>query len=376
MGSCLKLDIYIVVCASLALLSAGLIASNFLLAPMLRFIRAARGTNAALLPRTVSSISIIVPAYNEEHNIENKIDTLRLALQRVDVEVEVIIGSDGSKDRTVEIIKARLKDADLQNWRLLEFVNEGKCSTLNKLVAAARGEIIISTDADIPLPENSIELVVSAFRANTRLGCLSCIPWFEGMNIGSQKTYWSIEDQIRRSESALGRLIVVTGMLYAYRRELFEKIPDGVMADDLWVPLNVLIKGYESVQVEDLRVPYEKTDEQTEIVRRKRVIVGGMDVVRRLWSQLVSTPSLLFLVLFHKINRWALPVWLCLFLAAVAVLIPWIIVGYLAGAVFVYWYLGRERFFRFGYAAISPVLSFAEVLGKTDFARWEHTRKH
>ena len=150
----------------------------------------------------------------------------------------------------------------------------------------------------------------------------------------------------------------------------------GVMADDLWVPLNVLIKGYESVQVEDLRVPYEKTDEQTEIVRRKRVIVGGMDVVRRLWSQLISSPSLLLLVLFHKVNRWALPVWLGLFLAAVAVLMPWIIVGYLAGAVLAYWHLGHERFFRFGYAVISPMLSFAEVFSKTDFARWEHTRKH
>jgi hypothetical protein len=240
----------------------------------------------------------------------------------------------------------------------------------------ASGSVIISTDADIPLPAESIELVVRAFQSDDRLGCLSCIPWFEGLDIGSQKSYWSIEDQIRRAESGLGKLIVVTGMLYAYRKELFVEIPDGVMADDLWIPLNVLLQGYDSIQVDELRVPYEKTDEKTEIMRRKRVIVGGMDVVRRLLPALAASPALLALVLFHKVNRWALPVWLTLLFVAIGGLWPWVIILYFLGAIVSFCGLGKHRFSSLAFTVFSPILAFGEIMRKKDFARWEHTRTH
>jgi glycosyltransferase involved in cell wall biosynthesis len=368
-------DHFTITCSLLALFSFGLLACNFLLAPILRLMWHLSRCGKENTPCPLHSISIIVPAYNEENNIETKIDTLRHALQHVDVEAEVIIGLDGCTDRTAEIVAARLQEINSPSWRLLEFSNEGKCCTLNKLVDAACGEVIISTDADIPVPENAIELVVRAFQSNARLGCISCIPGFGGLNIGSQKSYWRIEDQIRRAESELGRLIVVTGMLYAYKRELFEEIPKGVMADDLWIPLNVLLKGHESVQGEDLLVPYEKTDEETEIMRRNRVIVGGMDVVRRLRQKILKSPSLFLLVTFHKVNRWAMPLWLFTFLGALVALWHWFMIGYIFLAGCAFCFLGKKRFYSLAYAGITPLIAFAEVMRKKDFARWEHTRK-
>lgn len=371
----MKIDAYTLFFGVVVLLSFCSLVSNVLLASVLRLLSVMAGHGKSVVPSLVRSVSIVVPAYNEEKNIGIKIDTLLRALRNITVDVEVLIGSDGSTDRTGQIVSERIKDIHSSSWKLLEFPNEGKCSTLNKLVKAARGEIIISTDADIPVPENAIEVIIRAFQSNTRLGCLSCIPWFENLNIGSQKSYWNIEDQIRRSESALGCLIVVTGMVYAYKKEAFEPIPSGVMADDLWIPLNVLLKGYESTQIEELRVPYEKTDEGLEIQRRKRVIVGGMDVVRRLWPRLITSPAVLLLVMFHKVNRWALPIWLLLFLVGLACLFPWVFLCYVLGAVVLYFYLGGKRFFSLAYAGITPVLSFAEFIKKKDFARWEHTRQ-
>lgn len=352
-----------------------MLAANFLIAPLLNI--ASRLLPAKTKqPAASISFSIIIPAYNEEKNIASKIETVACALKRVTAEVEIIIGSDGSTDRTVEIASTLLNEMKDPRWRLVEFPNEGKCKTINKLVALVQGEIIISTDADIPLPENSLELVVRAFQANTRLGCLSCIPCFKGLDIGSQKSYWSIEDRIRSGESDLGKLIVVTGMLYAYRKDLFRDIPDGVMADDLWIPLNVLLKKYECRNSAELLIPYEKTDEEVEILRRKRVIVGGMDVVRRLLPEILNSPGLLILVFFHKVNRWALPFWFMLLLVALVGLWPWIMVFYMVSALLAFAVLGAERFNRLAYAGISPILSFVEVLRSRDFAKWEHTRKH
>ncbi len=352
------------------------IISNILVAPVLSLIHATFSHESQFHPCQINSISIVIPAYNEEKSILNKIETVINSLQGIDLDVEVIIGSDGSTDRTIEIATMLLQEMNDPRWQLAEFTNEGKCKTLNKLVALARGEVIISTDADIPLPADSVGLAVQAFQSNPRLGCLSCIPCFEGLDIGNQKSYWRMEDKIRRAESDLGKLIVVTGMFYAYRRELFEEIPDGVMADDLWVPLNVLLKGFDSVQIDGLLIPYEKTDEETEVMRRKRVIVGGMDVVRRLWLPLVKSPALFCLVVFHKVNRWALPLWLLLLLCSIVGLWPWFaILGFL-GTGLMFNVLGKKKFSTLAYAGVSPILAFGEVVLKKDFARWEHTRKH
>jgi len=372
----LQVDIKEMLSIGCTLLSCLNVVGLFVFAPILKLIGNISGREQSNSTFQINSVSVIVPAYNEEGSIAKKIETLAIALHHIDLNVEVIIGSDGSTDRTVEVTTLCLQKMNDTRWRLVEFPNEGKCKTLNKLVELACGDVIISTDADIPLPADSIELAVRAFQSNSMLGCLSCVPCFKGLNIGSQKSYWNIEDQIRTAESELGKLIVVTGMFYAYRKALFVEIPDGVMADDLWIPLNVLFNGFESVQVDKLRVPYEKTDEKNEVIRRKRVVAGGMDVVRRLWPQLVKSPSLLALVFFHKVNRWALPVWIMLLLCSLAGLWHWVILLYLVGVIVLFFVLGKMKFSTLVFAVFSPVLAFVDVLRSNDFARWEHTRKH
>lgn len=365
------ISIYLMSWIILALVSLTLLSTNFFLASLLNFIRS---TNALVSP-AVESISIIVPAYNEELNIALKLDSLWQALQGVDIDVEILVGSDGSKDRTVEIAESRLKELGFQNWQVFDFENEGKCNTINKLVKAARGALIISTDADILVPRGAIGMIIGAFEANRKLGCLSCVPTISSDNAGTQKRYWRIEDRIRQAESRLGKLIVVTGWLYAFRRQEFREIPRGVMADDLWVPLSFLLKGFASSQLNGLIVSSEGTDEVTEIIRRKRVIIGGMDVVRRLGPQLFRKPALFLLVVAHKVNRWAIPLWLTLLACATIGIYPYLILVYLLLFFLVLALLGVKKLKTYGYAFLSPMLAFAEVVFRKDFARWEPTRK-
>jgi len=358
----------------LCIISLVLLMVNYLLPYFLRFFSVFAGSSNLKSHGTVARISIIIPAYNEENNIKDKIDSLWNSLQRVKIEAEVLIGSDGSTDRTVAIASDYLKGLKAASWRVIEFQNEGKCNTINKLVNLARGDVIISTDADILVPENAIEIILSSFNSNQNLGCLSCIPVLRSERIGSQRTYWSLEDRIRDEESLLGKLIVVTGWLYAFRKDAFVQIPSGVMADDLWVPLSTLLKGYDCIQDKNLRVQSETTDDNTEVKRRKRVISGGMDVVWRLLPDLFNKPSILFLVLVHKVNRWAIPLWLFLFIATSVFISAWLLLVYLAGFAAVYLFLGRERLLTLLNSIFSPLLCFVEVLRKNDFARWEHTR--
>jgi poly-beta-1,6-N-acetyl-D-glucosamine synthase len=362
---------YLMAWITVALLSLVLLSGNFLLATLLNLLRG-KGATAS---RAVESVTIIIPAYNEELNIGPKLDSLRQALQGVDIDVEILVGSDGSKDRTVEIAKSRLEESGLRNWRVFDFENEGKCNTINKLVKAARGELIISTDADILVPPGAMGMIIGAFQSNAKLGCLSCVPALSSDNAGTQKRYWRVEDRIRQAESRLGKLIVVTGWLYAFRREEFQEIPRGVMADDLWVPLTFLLQGFDSLQHDGLIVSSEGTDEVTETLRRKRVIIGGMDVVRRLGAQLFAQPALLLLVVAHKVNRWAIPCWLTLLALATVGIYPYLLLVYLLLFFLILFRFGTKKLRNFGYAFLSPILAFGAVAFKKDFARWEPTRK-
>jgi len=367
----LSFGIYKIFWLLLTLASLLMLASNFVLSGILSLCKRRIGRS----PSCVESISIIIPAYDEEQNIEAKINSLWQSAKLIDLPIEVLIGSDGSRDRTVEVARSRLRALNAVNWKIVEFENEGKCNTLNKLVKMACGELIISTDADVAVPEDAIRLIIDAFAADAKLGCLSCGPILNSKQVGSQKHFWRIEDRVRNAESCLGRLIVVTGWLYAYRRNAYREIPKGVMADDLWIPLTFLLQGYDCVQLEELRVLSEVTDESMEIKRRKRVISGGMDVVRRLFPQLLRRPDLLLIVMAHKINRWALPLWLVIFAVATIAVFPYIFFAYVALAVVAFLVVGNERFMALMYAVFSPLLALFDVMTKTDFARWEHTRK-
>lgn len=97
------------------------------------------------------SISIIVPARNEEGRIERCLDSLEQLDYPVD-RLEIIIVNDRSTDRTAELVAARMDQ--LPTLRLLSLVEpragnlQGKAGALDAGIAAAHGEILLFTDAD------------------------------------------------------------------------------------------------------------------------------------------------------------------------------------------------------------------------------------
>ncbi len=100
-------------------------------------------------------ISVIVPTYNEERNIESCLLSLEeQTLPRDDFEVIVVDGQ--SKDRTIEIAEAH---AD----RVIQQVSKGVGGARNDGVRVASGNIIVTTDADCHLPPDWLESISDSF---------------------------------------------------------------------------------------------------------------------------------------------------------------------------------------------------------------------
>lgn len=218
-------------------------------------------------------VSVIISAYNEEANIENKIKTL-LCLEYPENNIEFLIASDGSTDKTDEIIKRFKK---IKFFR--QEPRQGKPSMLNFLTSKASGEILVFTDARQRLDSKSIQEIVKYF-VDSKVGSVSGelhYEWEEGNKTASGLgLYWRYEKFIRKSESRMGSMLGATGALYAIRRELFPELPENLILDDVYIPMKIVEKGFRAVFDKRAKV-YDKifVDTRAEFLRKTRTLAGN-----------------------------------------------------------------------------------------------------
>ena len=120
------------------------------------------------------SVSVLIPARNEEINIER---CLRSLLEQSYGNFEIIVLNDNSIDKTAEIVKSvndvRLRMIDGKN---LEKGWVGKNYACHQLQLEAKGEYLLFIDADTELNKDCISNAVT-FAVENNSGLLSIMPW-------------------------------------------------------------------------------------------------------------------------------------------------------------------------------------------------------
>lgn len=262
-------------------------------------------------------ISIIIAAYNEEKNIGRKIKNT-LSQDYPPGKVEILVGSDGSSDHTVQIA-GKFED---ERVKVIAFEkNRGKTAVQNDLVELARNDTLVFMDAASFLPKNTLKMIVRDF-ADTRIGCVAGRMQFVGtdsnLTTQSQGLYWRYEVKIRELESSIGNLIGVDGPLYAVRKDNYIPLAPN-MISDLITPLLVLEQGKKVVLEPDAIVNEDPTAHTSqEFNTRRRIILRGLVGIfshRRLLNPL-HDPMLAFQIFFHKLLRWFVGPLVCLNLLA------------------------------------------------------------
>jgi len=326
------------------------------------------------------TVSILIPAYNEERNIAQKIEnTLRLDYPRD--KTEILVGTDGASDRTAEIVRGFTE----KGVRLMEFVdNRGKTAVQNDLVKASTGEILIFTDAASFLSGDAVRKIVRNF-ADERIGCVAGMMRFvdtdHNITTESQGLYWKYESGLREIESRLGRLIGVDGPLYAVRRSYYAFL-DGHIISDLMTPLLVLEQGGKVVLETEAVVDENPTTKTAhEFNTRRRITLRGLVGIsefRRMLNPLVY-PLLAAQIFFHKLLRWFIgPLVVFNFLSCLFLLNYWmfqamaVLYGLFAVMAFLGWGAARlgvrvNKVFTVPY--YFGLVNFAATMGIIDFFR-------
>ncbi len=107
----------------------------------------------------MAPLSIVYPAYNEEHNIQKAIEE---ALRVIDRHGggEVIVVNDGSKDQTSQIVNKLMKARPSQVRMITHELNLGYGATLRDGFLAAKGPLVFYTDSDLQFIIDEIDLLL------------------------------------------------------------------------------------------------------------------------------------------------------------------------------------------------------------------------
>jgi cellulose synthase/poly-beta-1,6-N-acetylglucosamine synthase-like glycosyltransferase/peptidoglycan/xylan/chitin deacetylase (PgdA/CDA1 family)/spore germination protein YaaH len=163
------------------------------------------------------SLSVLVPAYNEEKVICKTIESL---LNSHYTNFDIIVIDDGSSDRTAET--ARLAFSHTARVKVFRKENGGKAAALNFGLGQTDSEIVVAIDADTVFADDSIELLVRHF-ADPSIGAVAGTAV-----VGNQVTvmarfqaleYVTSQNLDRRAFERFNAIGVVPGAIGAWRRE-------------------------------------------------------------------------------------------------------------------------------------------------------------
>jgi cellulose synthase/poly-beta-1,6-N-acetylglucosamine synthase-like glycosyltransferase len=258
-------------------------------------------------------VSLLIAAYNEEETIADKIKN-SLELDYPSDKLEIIIVSDGSTDKTDEIVRS-FESSGIKLFRVEGRV--GKTEARNQAVLAMKREIIVFSDATAVYEKDAIKKLVRNF-ADESVGMVSGnLTYFEkgqsSMGLAT-KLYWNYEKTIKKAQSRLYTLTGAVGCINAFRRKLYHVLPPNII-EDFTEPLMIVAQDYRIVYEEEA-ISYERTTQKPsqEFHMRVRVIRGGMKGFIYAFKRLSFKKHsfVLFQLFGHKVLRWLMPVFLIL----------------------------------------------------------------
>jgi cellulose synthase/poly-beta-1,6-N-acetylglucosamine synthase-like glycosyltransferase len=248
------------------------------------------------------TVSLIVPAYDEEEVIADKVANA-LALDYARERQQVIVASDGSSDATAE--RARAAGADL----VLELPPGGKVAALNAGAEAATGEVLAFSDANSVWAPDALRQLVAPF-ADPKVGYVcGRVRFRTAAGDNMEGAYWRYEMAVREMESALGGVTAGNGAIYAVRKDVYIPLaPSG--SHDLSFPFAFAKRGLRSLYAPAARAEEKMVPTiEGEFARKRRMMVGLWDIVvgEGMLSPRGYPPLFAFEILSHRVLRYLSP---------------------------------------------------------------------
>lgn len=255
------------------------------------------------------TVALIITVFNEEKRIRQKLENT-LALDYPKENLQVLIASDGSTDKTHEIVKG------YENEFLKLFIVEdrkGKENAQKEAVQYASGEIIVFSDVATILEPDGLKQIVSNF-ADPTVGCVSSVDKMIGKDgrPSGEGAYVKYEMWLRNIESKVNSLVGLSGSFFAARKEVCKDFaPD--MQSDFRTLINSIKLGLRGVSDPDsIGYYHDVADDKKEFTRKVRTVLRGMTVFFHHIELLdvLKYGIFSYQIFCHKLLRWCIPFFL------------------------------------------------------------------
>lgn len=211
-------------------------------------------------------ISIIITSFKEPKTIGKAIESFINQNIKEDYELYVI-----SPDvETLNVAKKYKKK--YKNIKLLRDPGKGKSYAINYFLPRIKGRILILSDGDVYVSNNSVNLLVEAFN-NLKIGCVAGQP----VSLNSRKNifgYWShllcdSANYLRKLKQKQNQFLECSGYLWAFRNNIIKKFPIDV-AEDTVVPLLFNQKGYKIGYIPEVKVYVKFPNNLNDFIEQKK----------------------------------------------------------------------------------------------------------
>lgn len=329
-------------------------------------------------------VTFIIAAYNEEKAIEQKLKNT-MTLDYPSQKMEIIVASDGSTDRTDEIVKKYINSG----VRLVSPGKRvGKTECQNIAAKEAKGDVIIFSDANSIYEEDAIKMLVRNF-ADHRVGCVGGRLRYavKGASAQSESLYTKYESYIKSLETKVCSPIGVDGGIYAIRKALFIPLEKDIVSD-LIEPILIYKNGWKvSYDKEALITERLSASMESSIARRVRIVTGalyGLKYIKDILNPF-RWRFFAFEIISHKVLRWLQPFFLiAIFISNIFLLdkLPFLVFFLLQLLLYVCGVLGlifeRMTFFKlpayFLGMNFALILSWINIIKGKKFVVWETSR--
>lgn len=204
------------------------------------------------------TVSIVVPAYNEERAILRALKGL-VELDYPQAKREIVVVDDGSTDATAQQVKQFIQEHPQEKIKLLKQANHGKGAALNRGIRLVTGEFFVCLDADSFVQKHTLKKLLTYF-TDERIAAVLPALKVEAPQNTLQKLQWYeyiINLFYKELMGKLNCVHVTPGPFSIYRTNILRKVggfDENNITEDLEMALRLQKENYKILQTVDSEV--------------------------------------------------------------------------------------------------------------------------
>lgn len=251
--------------------------------------------------------TVVIAAYNEEDFIAEKIRNT-LSLSYPDDKLKFLIVTDGSNDRTPDIVR---------QYPQIQLMHEperrGKIAAMHRAVGQVNTDIIVFTDANTILNKDALKNIGRHYFDETT-GAVAGekriqINDKEDASAAGEGFYWKYESVLKKWDSELYSVVGAAGELFSVRRDLYRPVPGNAILDDFMISMLIAEQGYRIIYEPEAYASETASENVSEELKRKiRIAAGGIQSV--IWTSnlfnIFQYGVLSFQYISHRVLRWTI----------------------------------------------------------------------